>query len=251
MYYVREDTNVFAGVSQGFRAPNLSDLTRSDAARTRELETPSPNLEPEYYLTWETGVKMNGERCSGTLSYFFTAIDNMITRYPTGNVIGTDNEVQKSNSGDGYLHGIEFDGEYKVTDQWKPFASLAWQEGEVDTYATSAQEKTREPISRLLPLSAVTGVRWQPTATQWLEGYSRMACKQDKLSPDDKTDTQRIPPGGTPGYAVFGVRGGIEPAKNLSVIAGIDNIANTDYRIHGSGQNEPGTNFVVTMKYRF
>ena len=38
--------NLYAGVSQAFRAPNLSDLTRLDTARSGELETPSPGLKP-------------------------------------------------------------------------------------------------------------------------------------------------------------------------------------------------------------
>ena len=54
--------NLYAGVSQAFRAPNLSDLTRLDTARSGELETPSPGLEPETYLSWEAGFKFQGER---------------------------------------------------------------------------------------------------------------------------------------------------------------------------------------------
>ncbi len=37
---------LYAGVAQAFRAPNLSDLTRLDTARSGELETPSPGLDP-------------------------------------------------------------------------------------------------------------------------------------------------------------------------------------------------------------
>ena len=32
---------IHGGISQGFRAPNLSDLTRLDTARSNEIETPS------------------------------------------------------------------------------------------------------------------------------------------------------------------------------------------------------------------
>jgi len=42
---------VYGGVAQGFRAPNLSDLTRFDAARSDEIETPAPDLDPERFLT--------------------------------------------------------------------------------------------------------------------------------------------------------------------------------------------------------
>src|SRR3989339_985596 len=43
-YLPTEKWNIFGGVSQGFRAPNLSDLTRLDIALSNEIETPSPNL---------------------------------------------------------------------------------------------------------------------------------------------------------------------------------------------------------------
>ena len=60
-----------------------------------------------------------------------------------------------------------------------------------------------------MPPTAQVGVRWQrETGKYWVEVVSDMADKADKLSADDKRDTQRIPPDGTPGYAVFHVRTG-------------------------------------------
>lgn len=43
------------GVSQAFRAPNWSDLTRFDMARSGQLETGRTDLSPEQYLTTEGG----------------------------------------------------------------------------------------------------------------------------------------------------------------------------------------------------
>jgi len=251
-YNVDDACNIFSGVSQGFRAPNLSDLTRLDSARSNEIETPSPGLDPEKYVAYEAGVKTDNEHWRGTASYFYTTIRDMITRYPTGSMIDGRNEVQKANSGDGYVHGIDVQAEYKLAEQWTPFAALAWQEGKVDTYATSAASKTREPISRIPPLAAVAGMRWQPPSRRlWIELLSRTAVRQNRLSPEDKADTQRIPPGGTPGYTVFDIRAGITPVKDVAISAAVENITNRDYRIHGSGQNEPGTNLIVSAECKF
>jgi len=252
LYYLTNVWNVYGGVSQGFRAPNLSDLSRLDTARSNEIETPSPGLDPERYLAYEIGTKIDEERWSGSVSYFYTVIRDMITRYPTGRVVDGLNEVQKANSGNGFMHGIELQADCKLTPQWKPFAGVAWQEGEVDTYGTSATTKSREPISRVPPLTGIVGLRFEPRPNRsWIEFECRMAAKQDRLSPDDKTDTQRIPPGGTPGYAVFNLRGGIRPVDDVTITAAVENIANTDYRIHGSGQNEPGTNVILALDYKF
>jgi hemoglobin/transferrin/lactoferrin receptor protein len=43
--------NAIAGISQGFRAPNISDLTRFDIARSGEQEIPSFDLDPEQFVT--------------------------------------------------------------------------------------------------------------------------------------------------------------------------------------------------------
>jgi len=251
LYGLTDEWNLFTGVSQGFRAPNLSDLTRLDIARTNEKETPSPGLDPEKYLSCEFGTKLNHERWTGTASYYYTFISDMIVRYPTGRIVDGLNEVQKSNDGDGFVHGVELRADYRLTEQWMPFAGIAWQEGLVDGYAAAGSPKEREAISKLPPLMSTVGVRWTPPSRRgWIEGECRMAGRQDKLSAADKLDN-RIPPGGTPGYAVFNLRGGIDAAKNVAVTAAVENIADTDYRIHGSGQNEPGTNLVAGVECKF
>ncbi len=67
----------------------------------------------------------------------------------------------------------------------------------------------------------------------------------------DQADTQRIPPGGTPGYTVIGVRGSWEPYPGVELFAGVENLTDRDYRVHGSGSNEPGVNFVAGFDWRF
>jgi hemoglobin/transferrin/lactoferrin receptor protein len=101
---------LIGGAAQGFRAPNLSDLTRFDIARSGEQETPSLSLSPEKYLSFETGIKSLQETWQGSLSYFYTFIDGMISRVPTGNTIGGNAEVTRRNVGTGYVHGFEAAG---------------------------------------------------------------------------------------------------------------------------------------------
>ncbi|MGD2064806.1 MAG: TonB-dependent receptor, partial [Nitrospirota bacterium] len=128
---------------------------------------------------------------------------------------------------------------------------FAWLEGEVDTYVTSDAPAVRAPLSRLMPPTSTLGLRWAPEARPgWLEGEVRVAGEADRLSPGDESDTQRIPPGGTPGYVVVTVRGGLEIGDGLTLSAAVENITDEDYRIHGSGQNESGTNFVIGLDWR-
>ncbi len=69
---------------------------------------------------------------------------------------------------------------------------------------------------------------------------------------DDTVDnTSRIPPGGTPGYTVFYLRTSWEPTDYASLSVAIKNLTDEDYRVHGSGVNEPGRNLVVATRLNF
>ena len=57
---------------------------------------------------------------------------------------------------------------------------------------------------------------------------------------DQAADAQRIPTGGTPGYAVASLRGGWQVNEHLELTCGLENLTDEDYRHHGSGQNEAG-----------
>lgn len=243
---------VYAGASQGFRAPNLSDLTRFDTARSNEIETPVSDLDPEHFISYEAGIKSRFDSFSSTLAYYYTVIDNMIVRAPTGRTIDGLQEVTKKNSGDGYIQGVEWMGRLTLNENWATWLATSWMEGEVESYPTSKPTTSREYVSRLMPATAQFGLRCQTgNAKYWAEAVCDAAAKADKLSADDKRDTQRIPPGGTPGYAVLSARVGSQFTESLAMTLGVENILDEDYRIHGSGVNEPGRNFVVTANWKF
>ena len=243
---------LFAGVSQGFRAPNLSDLTRLDMARSGELETAAPGLEPERYVALEIGLKSRISRLLSHLGYYYTVIDQMIIRTPTGRILDGNAEVTKKNSGRGYVQGVEISGKLRLTTRWSSWLAGSWMDGKVDAYPTSTSAPRRDYISRLMPLSGQAGLRWDAVSERyWAELAGDVAAQADRLSNDDTRDTQRIPPGGTPGFAVLSVRTGARLVKGLDLGLGVENVFDRDYRIHGSGVNEPGRNVVLTVGYGF
>ncbi len=247
-----EGLGFFGGVSQGFRAPNLSDLTRLDTARSDEIETPAPGLEPERFLAFEGGVRYRTDTFAAEAAYYRTEIDDLIIRQPTGNLVEGDREVTKRNSGSGFVQGVELGASWELHRGWTLGGSLSWMEGEVDTFPTSDAVLVREPLSRLMPTTGRVSLRWDaPDRRFWVEGLATLAETQDELSSRDISDTQRIPPGGTPGYAVYTLRGGWRADHGLTVTAALENLTDEDYRIHGSGVNEPGINFILGVEVRF
>ena len=243
---------VFAGVSQGFRAPNLSDLTRLDTARTDEIETPVDDLDPERFVSAEVGARADAGKLSAEIAAYYTWIEDLIVRAPTGEIIDEAREVTKRNAGNGYVAGVELTLGYQVAEDWHVRLMGSWMEGEVDAYPTSEPVAVRDDVSRGMPLTGQAAVRWQPAGEPfWLEAVLDAAEKADRLSADDERDTQRIPPGGTPGYAVLTLRGGVTVREDVALTLALENVADEDYRIHGSGVNEPGRNLVLQAEWMF
>ncbi len=248
----KEHWNVYGGVSQGFRAPNLSDLSRFDTAQSGEFEVAAPGLDPEKYISYETGVKAKYDDFAAQASYFYTDITDMIVRTPTGGTINGQPEVTKQNVGNGYVQGVETGASWRFCPQWTLFGTLAWIDGQADSYPTSAPVIKREPLSRLMPTTTQVGLRWDhPNKKLWAETSCTFTDRADRLTAADRRDTQRIPPGGTPGYTVLDIRAGWKVCDGLDVWSAVENVTDQDYRIHGSGVNEPGTNFKVGAKWRF
>ena len=243
---------VYGGLAQGFRAPNLSDLTRLDAARSGEIETPVDDLDPERFVSAELGARYDDGRRSAEIAGYYVWIEDLIVRAPTGETVDELQEVTKKNAGEGYVAGVELTLGWQVAEDWHLRLSGAWMEGQVDAYPTSDPVAVRDYVSRLMPLTGQAAVRWQPAGRPyWLEAVVDAAEKADRLSADDERDTQRIPPGGTPGYAVLTLRGGATVRDDLQLTVALENVADEDYRIHGSGVNEPGRNLVMQAEWTF
>jgi len=241
---------LYAGVSQGFRAPNLSDLTRWDADWGQEV--PSPGVSPEKFLSLEAGARARIGWLAAEASYFHTYIDDMILRVPTGAMSMNIPVVTKENAGEGYIHGVEASVDAALSRDWTLWGNFTWMEGEVESRALTGGSGRAEPISRLMPVTFNAGLRWRhPAWHVWAEFATSLAGKQDRLSANDKLDTQRIPPGGTPAYGVYHLRAGWDPCTHTSLSVALENLTDEDYRIHGSGIGEPGRSVVVGAQFRF
>ncbi len=248
-----ESWNVFTGASQGFRAPNLSDMTSFGVARSGESELPALNLTPEQYISYEVGTKYRTADAACSASWFYTEIEDQILRYPTATTNASgEPEVTKANIGDGHIEGVEFQGSYRLLGNWAVFGAFTWQYGRVRNFDAGGATATTEYTSRLMPVTTLVGARWEPTDSDfYAESTLLRAEDADKLSAGDQRDTQRIPPGGTPSYTVWNMSAGWRVSETATLDVSLDNITDVDYRVHGSGSNMPGRSLIVGMRVRF
>lgn len=251
IYEKSEGVRFFGGLSQAFRAPNLSDLTRFDVGISGEAEIPAPGLDPEHFLTAEIGVDFSLQQWRGEAVVWHSWLDDLVTRFPTGEINGEgDPVVTKENSGEGQASGFDLRLSRQWAENWSSNFSMSWITGEVEA-PVAPGEVEEQPLSRLAPAMARATVRYTPTAKVSLEAALTVAGRQDRLSARDLTDIQRIPPGGTPGYAVIDLHGRWQASERWHLYVGATNIGDIDYRLHGSGSNEPGASIVTGVEVRF
>ncbi len=250
---VVDGVNVFGGASQGFRAPSLSDLTSFDIARSGEQEVPTPGLDAEHYLGYEVGAKVQQSGVTSQLAWFRTEIDDQIQRFPTGATNGTGQPiVTKENVGDGYIEGLELQYALDVCERTTLFGVNSWQYGRVSNFNNNTLARGEEFVSRLMPFTTVVGLRWEDALARFHASTEVVRAEDaDKTSAGDNRDTQRIPPGGTPGYTVWNLRCGWQIDERTTFELACENVTDVDYRVHGSGSNSLGRNFVVGMRVLF
>jgi hemoglobin/transferrin/lactoferrin receptor protein len=255
-YYVTDDRALmlYNGLGQAFRAPNLSDMTSYRASKSTTYETPSPSVDPEHYLTYECGAKWRKDGLTLQAAWYYTWMRDQITAVYEQQ--GADIISTTANSGEGYVQGAEIEGAYDITKNWVIRGGIAWSEGFTDTYYKSGSTiiTVNDDNFRTAPLAGFAALRWQTDDKRlFIECYGQAVDREDRLTYSERQggDTQRIPLKGTPGYATTGIRAAWQVCDTANIGLTVDNIFDKDYRVHASGSNEAGRNFILSIDLRF
>ncbi|QQR90867.1 MAG: TonB-dependent receptor [Myxococcales bacterium] len=242
---LHENSSLFFNVDQGFRAPNLDDLS----ARTQVgpgFQYENPKLGPEYSTTFELGLRSKTEFMRADTWLFATVLEDAITRSvqdatlcppETPACASSRARYQLINAPkDSLILGSEgalsFFFPYDLT--LRASASYAWGQG-----PDLINPEKKVPLSRVPPLNGTAEARWShPDTGFYATSVVRWALAQRRLAPSDFSDA-RIPSGGTPGYAVFDLRAGWLFNEKLALHLIFENIFDAPYRTHGSSINGP------------
>ncbi|PQO36779.1 hypothetical protein C5Y96_06320 [Blastopirellula marina] len=235
-YELTDELHLVGSISEGFRAPNLDDLATINGNVFVGTQLPNPDLQPETSITYEVGTKLNTERFRAQTFVWWNDLQNFIDTSAPNTMLLLD----RTNS-QAYLNGVEFSAEYQLSYEWSVYGNY-W-------YTYGRNVDTGQPLSRIPPQQGTLGLRkrWND-GRDWFDTYAWIVDKQDRLNDRDISDTNRIPPGGTPGYTTLNFRYGrmISPRQRLSL--NVENIFDEQYRVHGSGSDGPGINALLTYE---
>lgn len=257
LYHLDESWNLIAGWGQGFRTPTLDDSTAVKLVQSGALDLPADDLDPERSQTVDLGARTKADDFELSLFGFYTWLSDFIRRVPSIDYNG-DGTVDntKDNFADGWVYGFELSASWRLCREWTLWGDAGYAKGAGDALVGGV--KREQPLDKMNPMTGHLGLRYnlhkgEGPPILWCDALATMARHQEHLSPGDETDTQRIPPGGTPGYTVYGIRFGIPAPKkdSYSFTIAVENLTNKDYRVHGSGQNEPGRSVIVGIDVRF
>lgn len=255
-YLLGNGLNLHAGVTRGFRAPNIDDYTARGCSE-QGFELAGPGLAAEKSVGAEAGVKLDlFGNLRGGISYFFTHIDDPIVRQrvPGGALQSCGGGLvpltQRVNAPSARIHGVEGDLRLTLGAHWSLFAWVAWARGDVELPVGGT-----EPLTRVAPLGGLAGARYQAGDEWFIELAVRWATRQERLSELDLSDPRICPADstscrGTSGYALLGLRGGVRLVKPMRLLLAIENLTNQSYRIHGSALDGAGLDARLSLELR-
>jgi outer membrane receptor protein involved in Fe transport len=232
-----ERWRIAARLAQGFRAPNLYDLTRTGPV-PGGVALPNPDARPEESVSGEVSVRYAAADAALDVTAYYTRVTDFIDRVPgefQGDTLFNGERVfQGRNVGTARIRGVEAEA-MKSLGPVRLHAGLQYTYGE-QTPASG----TEEPMSKIPPFGGFATLGWMlPSHPVLLEYVFRWATEQDRLGIRD-LDDPRIPPGGTPGYTVHGVRISADVTERLALAAGFENVFDELYRSHASGVDAAG-----------
>jgi len=252
----------FVGLSQGFRAPNLTNLAgRQDRGSSGNVVAGNPALDPEYSYTAEIGAKYRAPVGTASVTLFATYIDDLIQP----GFVGA--EQTQLNVEHALLTGVEVANDLRLpTGDLLPkghglwaYQATSYVSGEADVPQGDGVSVAEENLSKANRLFGEIGVRYETGGHWWAACQVRWSDVYDEVTEGDAGDARHLTfaasgedAGAMPGYAVFDVMAGWRSLdRRYWVTTEIENVLDHSYRPVGSGNDGAGLNLILSAGARF
>lgn len=229
-----------ANVAEGFRAPNIFDLSALGPRPGNRFNVANTDLEPEHIVSYDVGLAGQFEALRWEVSAFYSDYEDQITSVFTGDTTEDGRLIVTSeNIASAELYGAEFFAAWSHDSGLRLDALLNW------TWGAESQGGETAPANRIPPINGRVSVVG-PLGAWELESSLLFAGEQSRLSARDVADP-RMNPEGTASWWVLNLRARRPLGERLLLTLGVDNVLDERYREHGSGIDAPGRGLVIEI----
>ncbi|GIV26370.1 MAG: hypothetical protein KatS3mg027_0184 [Bacteroidia bacterium] len=243
-------------VSSGFRVPNVDDLGKVFDTQPGAVIVPNPNIQPEKTLTEEINVtKFFGNNGSFENVIYYTQIfDAIVTdkfQYNGQDSIiynGVKSQVlANQNKQRAYIYGFASQLRMNVSHHFEFAVSMNYTYGRIKT------DTMDYPLDHIPPFYSRMAFSYKPNAKLNFTLFSIFNGKKDVSNYNmfGEDNFKYATPVGIPAWFTLNFRMQWNVWKYATLVAGIDNIFDTQYRVFASGINAPGRNIFATLKIHF
>ncbi|MDF1561568.1 MAG: TonB-dependent receptor [Deltaproteobacteria bacterium] len=251
-----EPASVDLEITQGFRAPNLDDLSALGPFGGG-FDVPNVDLGPERSTAYQASLRLGLGVLRAELAGFLQQLRGAIVRAPAeyegSSTYDDGGELltvyQRVNTGEARIFGGEARIDLLLEGGLSATVSASFARGD------DLSEDT--PLSRVSPPLGQLVLRYhRPGGGPELEGVVRVAGAQRRLAPRDLSDSRICPAGpaqceGTEGYVVFDLRVGVPFSEKVRADLALKNVGNTRYRVHGSGIDGAGLGASLRLTWSY
>jgi hemoglobin/transferrin/lactoferrin receptor protein len=247
------------GVSSGFRAPNVDDLTKVFDTRTGYVVVPNKALKPEYTYNTELNISKTTSNYSIGASLFYTWFRNalVVDKFKWNNASsilyqGIMSDVYATqNKAKAVVYGLNVNGSANLSPNTILAATYTYTKG---NYADRKLDglNTALPLDHIPPAYGRIGLKhdvkkFSAELFTVFNGWKRI--EDYNLNGED--NEIYATKDGMPAWQIWNINTSYQPTKKLNLSFQIENIADLNYRYFASGISALGRNYVVSCKYSF
>jgi len=159
-YQLNDDQRLWAGLSQGFYAPRISDMYSSDEGAS------NPDLEPEQADNIELGLRGTWKDFSYDTSVYHNEISNYLVEQEFSNNDGSE-YVRVTNAGQVSIFGVESVVEYSPVKDWRFSLTHTYTDNSYDRFIQSTAGANDDLSGKALRRSPKhhynARIAWAPT----------------------------------------------------------------------------------------
>jgi hemoglobin/transferrin/lactoferrin receptor protein len=255
VYEPGSDWRIAALVANGFKAPNVDDLSKVFESVPGNLIVPNPGLEPEKTYNAELSVsKVFDQKVRVEGIVWYTRYKDALTVRPA-TFNGSDSidyggvrsrVTMPVNAQEAYLYGASGNISADITNAFSIVSTVNYTFGRIKT------DTADYPLDHIPPVFGQTSFnlsvkKFRGEFFVRYNGWKRL--KDFNQAGEDNLG--QATPVGMPAWCTLNLRMSYQVNRIFQVQGALENISDQNYRVFASGISAPGRNLVISMRARF